>query len=115
MPGPDGRAGWEELDDEVIVAQPSHTRGTDLVPVQRPGRGQGPLPHRRDGEDGVHGGRQRRPDGRPGPGGDNGGPTSSDDPVSPYLATLQIGRYVVTQLDSVVPVASSIPPGCRTR
>lgn len=102
MPGPDGRAGWEELDDGVIVAAQPHGAPTWFPCNDRAAD----KARYRVGvttrtaytvvANGVLTG--RRPVGRR-----QRWTYVLDDPVSPYLATLQIGRYVVTQLDSVVP------------
>ncbi|PRY51627.1 peptidase M1-like protein [Knoellia remsis] len=114
VPGPDGRAGWEELTDGVIVAAqphgapswfPCNDRAADkaryrisvttdaayTVVANGPLRAQRKAGRRTQW---VH---------------------VMDAPMAPYLATVQIGRYETTALEGgTVPVRVVHPPRLRT-
>ena len=110
MPGPDGRTGWEELADGVLVAAQPHgaptwfpcndrmaDKATYRVAVRTdPGYrvvSNGALTAQR------------------GSAGGSSGCTSSTRRCRPYLATLQVGRYAVERQDcAAAPVTLAAPP-----
>ena len=113
MPGPDGRAGWEELDDGVIVAAQPHGAPTwfpcnDRAADKASYRftvtteaaytvvANGVLTSRK--QTGRH----------------QVWTYLLDAPVSPYLAALQIGRYVVSELPGPVRSRLVYPARLRT-
>lgn len=115
MGGPDGEAGWEELTDGVIVASqphgsptwfPCNDRAADkasyrLAIATDPAYtvvGSGRLVERR-----TKGARTRWVYEQP-------------EPMAPYLATVQLGRYEVTQIaQSPIPIRVAAPAGLRER
>jgi aminopeptidase N len=109
VPGPDGDAGWEELDDGVIVASqphgapswfPCNDRPSDkasyAISVSAPSDyhvvANGRLLSTRRGASATTWVYEQA------------------EPMAPYLATVQIGRYVVYELESGVPMKVAIPP-----
>lgn len=113
VPGPDGRAGWEELDDGVIVAAQPHgapswfpcndraaDKATYRISVTTDAAytvvANGSLVERRKV------GRATQ------------WTYAMDEPMAPYLATVQIGQYETTDLaGAVVPVRLVHPPRLR--
>lgn len=113
--GPDGRAGWEELEDGVIVASqphgapswfPCNDRASDKARYR--------VTVVCDSEYTVVGNGQlvaKRKAGRR-----TAWTWAQEEPMAPYLATLQIGRYEVRELtgpDAAVPVRVTGPPRLR--
>ena len=96
MPGLDGDAGWEELADGVIVGVAA-ARGAVLVPVQRPAVQQGDVRLSRitapsnTGSSPTASWRSKRVCAA----GTTWRQRSRRSPMATYLATVQIGRYVV--------------------
>ena len=109
MPGPDGPTGWEELTDGVLVAAQPHgaptwfpcndrmaDKATYRVTVRTD-------PGYRVVSNGSLTAERRVADG-------SSGSTSSAEPMATYLATLQIGRYVLEpQLGAAAPSALVAP------
>jgi len=113
VPGPDGRAGWEELADGVIVAAQPHgapswfpcndraaDKATYAISVTTDTAyavvANGTLT-------------ERRKDGRA-----TRWTHAMEEPMAPYLATVQIGRYETTELSgATVPVRLHHPPRLR--
>ncbi|EAQ00274.1 putative peptidase [Janibacter sp. HTCC2649] len=114
VPGPDGRAGWEELADGVIVASQPHgapswfpcndraaDKATYAISVTTDTAyavvANGTLA-------------ERRKDGRA-----TRWIYAMDEPMAPYLATVQIGRYETTEVSGApVPVRLHHPPRLRS-
>lgn len=113
VPGPDGRAGWEELADGVIVAAQPHgapswfpcndraaDKATYRISVTTDTAytvvANGTLT-------------EQRKDGR-----GTRWTYAMDEPMAPYLATVQIGRYEATELTGApVPIRLHHPPRLR--
>jgi aminopeptidase N len=105
-----GDAGWEELTDGVIVAGQPHGAPTWFPCNDRP---DDKAPYRISVTthpdytvvaNGTRRSRKRR------------GSTvtwvyEQDEPMSTYLATVQIGRYDVRELDAAVPMLAAVPEG----
>lgn len=110
VPGPDGRAGWEELADGVIVAAQPHSapswfpcndRAADKAAYRISVTTDAAYTV-------VANGRfvERRKVGRA-----TQWTHAMDDPMAPYLATVQIGRYETTKVPGApVPVRIAHPP-----
>ena len=105
-----GDAGWEELNDGVIVAG-SAARRTLVVPLQRPAQQQGELPADDLGSDdyrvvsnGALESVRRRAS-------STTWVYDQPEPMASYLATVQIGRYHCLELDAVVPLYAAVPGG----
>ncbi len=110
MPGPDGRAGWEELEDGVIVASQPHGAPT-WYPCNDRAADKATYRFTVTTEAAytvVASGRHlaTRPAGRR-----RTWVYAVDAPISPYLATLQIGRYATWPQAAPVPCTVVGPAG----
>ncbi|MFT4011440.1 MAG: M1 family metallopeptidase [Nocardioidaceae bacterium] len=114
MSGPDGNAGWEELEDGVIVASQPHGAPTWFPCNDRAGDKaayhftiSAPSAYRV-----VANGRLLS---------SKRGASSTTweyeqpEPMSPYLATLQLGQYAEYELPALVPMSVVLPPDRAAR
>ncbi|MCB1300409.1 MAG: M1 family metallopeptidase [Tetrasphaera sp.] len=113
MPGPDGRAGWEELTDGVLVGSQPHG-APSWFPCNDRADDKAPYRIAMSVESGYHlVGNGALVDKRT-----RSGRTTwtyeQREPMAPYLACVQIGRYAVTHLTAQpVPVDVVAPAGAR--
>ncbi len=110
MPGPDGSAGWEELTDGVLVGSQPHGAPTWYPCNDRPDD-KAPYRISLSVEAGYHvAGNGVRTDTVT-----RSGRTrwthDQAEPMAPYLACVQIGRYAVTHVAASVPVEIVAPLG----
>jgi aminopeptidase N len=113
MPGPDGEAGWEELEDGLIVASQPHGAPSWFPCNDRPDdkatyRLEITAPNDYTVVANGRAGDKRR----------RGSTTTweyvADAPMATYLATLQVGRYVpITDTAGAVEVTTWCPPARR--
>ncbi len=110
MPGPDGRAGWEELTDGVLVGSQPHGAPSWFPCNDRP---DDKAPYRVTIT--VDGGYRVVGNGRLASSRTRSGRTTwafdETAPMAPYLACVQIGRYTVDPRPAPVPVAVVAPGG----